>query len=111
MDTALYSAGLVPARILPVKKLVPESEETMKFINRIFVVLALPLVLLSLALPRTVEAQQNWKATLGAQNKDMGKQVIAFLPNELWIHMNDSITWTSAAGDIHTVSFFIAGQP
>jgi plastocyanin len=41
----------------------------------------------------------------------MGKQAIAFLPNELWIHAGDSITWTSAAGDIHTVSFFIAGQP
>jgi plastocyanin len=40
----------------------------------------------------------------------MGKQAIAFLPNELWIHAGDSITWTSASGDIHTVSFFIAGQ-
>src|SRR5580704_11230789 len=84
---------------------------TMKFKNPTFVVVALSLVSLNLALPRNVEAQQNWKATVGAQNKDMGKQVIAFLPNELWIHANDSITWTSAAGDIHTVSFFIAGQP
>jgi hypothetical protein len=55
----------------------------MKFKNPTFVVVALSLVSLSLALPRTVEAQQNWKATVGAQNKDMGKQVIAFLPNEL----------------------------
>ncbi len=82
----------------------------MKFKNPTCVVVALSLVSLSLALPRTVEAQQNWKAGLGAQSKDMGKQVIAFLPNELWIHANDSITWTSASGDIHTVSFFVAGQ-
>lgn len=81
----------------------------MKLKNSKFVVVSL-FVLVSLALSRTVEAQQVWKATLGAQNKDMGKQAIAFLPNELWIHANDSITWTSAAGDIHTVSFLIAGQ-
>jgi plastocyanin len=75
-----------------------------------FVAVALFVVLASLALPRTVKAQQVWKATAGAQSKDMGKQAIAFLPNELWIHAGDSIMWTSAAGDIHTVSFFIAGQ-
>ena len=82
----------------------------MKFKNPTFVVVALSLVLASLALPRTVEAQQVWKATAGAQSKDMGKQAIAFLPNELWIHAGDSINWTSASGDIHTVSFFVAGQ-
>jgi plastocyanin len=82
----------------------------MKFKNSTFVVVALS-VLASLALSRTVEAQQDWKATVGAQNKDLGKQAIAFLPNELWIHVGDSITWTSAAGEIHTVSFFTAGQP
>src|SRR5260370_37690263 len=83
----------------------------MKFKNAKFVVLALSVALASLALRRTVEAQQVWIATAGAQSKDMGKQAIAFLPNELWIHAGDSITWTSASGDIHTVSFFIAGQP
>ncbi|MEO6806677.1 MAG: plastocyanin/azurin family copper-binding protein [Edaphobacter sp.] len=83
----------------------------MKFANSTLVVVALSLVSLSLTFPRTAEAQQNWKAGLGAQSKDLSKQAIAFLPNELWIHAGDSITWTSAAGDIHTVSFFIAGQP
>lgn len=74
------------------------------------VVAALCVILTSLALPRTIEAQSVWKALAGAQSKDMGKQVIAFLPNELWIHQGDSINWTSASGDIHTVSFFVAGQ-
>jgi len=83
----------------------------MKFKNSKFAVVALTLVSLSLTLSRTLEAQQNWKAGLGAQSKDMGKQAIAFLPNELWIHAGDSITWTSGSGDIHTVSFFIVGQP
>lgn len=82
----------------------------MKFKNPTYVVAALSLVLSSLTLSRAMEAQQTWRATLGAQSKDMGKQAIAFLPNELWIHAGDSITWTSAASEIHTVSFFIAGQ-
>jgi plastocyanin len=82
----------------------------MKFKAMLFVAPALSVLLVNLANSRTIEAQQVWRATLGAQNKDMGKQAIAFLPNELWIHAGDSITWTSASGDIHTVSFFIAGQ-
>src|SRR5258708_7205017 len=82
----------------------------MKFRNSTFVVVSLSAVLASLVLPRTVEAQQTWKATAGAQSKDMSKQAIAFLPNEMWIHQGDSIDWTSASADIHTVSFFVAGQ-
>lgn len=75
-----------------------------------FVVIALSVVLASAVLPRSVEAQQIWKAAAGAQSKDMSKQAIAFLPNEMWIHAGDSVTWTSGSGDIHTVSFFVAGQ-
>jgi plastocyanin len=66
--------------------------------------------LAALTISQTVQAQQTWQATLGAQSKDMGKQVVAFLPNEMWIHAGDSINWTSASGDIHTVTFLIAGQ-
>lgn len=56
-------------------------------------------------------AQQTWQATLGAQSKDMGLQAIAFLPNEIWIHAGDSITWTSQSAEIHTVSFLVTAQP
>ncbi|WP_353068597.1 plastocyanin/azurin family copper-binding protein [Tunturibacter empetritectus] len=68
------------------------------------------LAALTFFVPSSVYAQQNWKAALGGQSSDMGRQAVAFLPNELWIHEGDSITWTSGSGDIHTVSFFIAGQ-
>jgi plastocyanin len=64
----------------------------------------------AMAVSQTVQAQQTWQATLGAQSKDMGRQAIAFLPNEMWIHVNDSINWTSATGEIHTVTFLVAGQ-
>jgi plastocyanin len=77
--------------------------------KRLFFVVVLVAVLASLA-TQTVQAQQTWQATLGAQSKDMGKQVVAFLPNEMWIHIGDTINWTSASGDIHTVTFLVAGQ-
>ena len=32
-----------------------------------------------------------WNATVGAQSEDKGRQVVAFLPNELWIDVGDSI--------------------
>src|SRR2546426_562896 len=45
------------------------------------------------------------QAVAGAQNADMGKQALAFLPNELWVHTGDSVTWTFATNEIHTVTF------
>ena len=69
------------------------------------------LVLVALNFPRPVHAQQGWKATVAGQSEDMAKQAIAFLPNELWIHEGDSITWTFASGDTHTVTFLLVGQP
>ena len=47
---------------------------------------------------------------MGAQSKDLGRQALAFLPNEIWIHEGDSVTWTFEAAEIHTVSFLQAGQ-
>lgn len=70
--------------------------------------LTVGLVLLASCLPQSMLAQ--WKAAVGAQNKDLGRQALAFLPNEIWIHQGDSITWTFETGDIHTVTFLKAGQ-
>jgi plastocyanin len=50
-------------------------------------------------------AQAQWHATVGSQSVDQGRQALAFLPNELWIHAGDSITWHFDAGEIHTVTF------
>ena len=33
------------------------------------------------------------QATVGAQSGDKGRQALAFLPNELWVHAGDSVTW------------------
>ena len=63
----------------------------------------------ALAMPQRARAQ--WKANVGAQSKDMGTQALAFLPNELWIHAGDSITWTWQSDEIHTLTFLTVGQP
>lgn len=55
-------------------------------------------------------AQQNWNAKVGGQSGDKAMQAVAFLPNELWIHAGDTITWTSASDDTHTVTFLTVGQ-
>ena len=46
-----------------------------------------------------------WQATVGAQSSDEGIQALAFLPNGLWVHVGDSITWTFPVPEIHTVTF------
>ena len=62
-----------------------------------------------LVFPQMVQAQ--WKATVGAQSNDKGFQALAFLPNEIWIHAGDRITWTFAPDEIHTLTFLKADQP
>jgi len=59
-------------------------------------------------IPQMVQAQ--WHATVGAQGPEKGHQALAFLPNEIWIHAGDSITWTFDADEIHTVTFLKGHQ-
>lgn len=66
------------------------------------------LILVPFIIPQVVQAQ--WQATVGAQSEDLAKQAIAFLPNEMWIHVGDSITWTFLTDEPHTVSFLKNGQ-
>lgn len=69
------------------------------------------LTLIVLTFPLTAASQENWHAKVGAQTSGMGRQALAFLPNELWIHAGDSVTWTFNSDEIHTVSFLVVGQP
>lgn len=59
-------------------------------------------------LPQLLFAQ--WTASVGAQSHDLGRQALAFLPNEMWIHAGDSITWTAETDEPHTITFLIANQ-
>ena len=62
-----------------------------------------------LIIPQVAQATQ-WHATVGAQSKNKGHQALAFLPNELWIHAGDSITWTFPVPEPHSVTFLTLGQ-
>lgn len=57
-----------------------------------------------------VSAQQNWHAQVGAETREMARQALAFLPNEIWIHSGDSVTWSFNSDEIHTVTFLVVGQ-
>lgn len=69
------------------------------------------LTLAFLCLAGPAQGQQEWKGSVGAQSEDLGTQALAFLPNEIWIHAGDSITWTWQSNEIHTVTFLAVGQP
>jgi plastocyanin len=74
----------------------------------LFAVLIVPQVLWGAASGRATPQPtpgQTWFATVGAQNNDKGRQALAFLPNEIWIHAGDFIKWTFDADEIHTVTF------
>jgi plastocyanin len=62
-----------------------------------------------LMIPQAVRALE-WHATVGAQSADKGRQALAFLPNEIWIHAGDRITWSWDVDEIHTVTFLMANQ-
>jgi len=72
------------------------------------IVLRWTLALAVLVCPSVAQAQ--WHAVVGAQSKDQGHQALAFLPNEIWIHAGDDITWTVETDEIHTITFLKAGQ-
>ncbi len=54
--------------------------------------------------PSPVQAATVWQDIAGAQNRNEGIQALAFLPNEFFIDVGDSVNWTFPAGEPHTVS-------
>jgi plastocyanin len=47
----------------------------------------------------------SWQAAVGAATRNEAVQVNAFLPRNLTVDVGDSITWTVASGEFHTVTF------
>ena len=76
--------------------------------NQAVTAIVLTTVLSALALASVSAAQ--WTAIVGTQTDDKGIQALAFLPNEIWIHPGDSITWTFQADENHTVTFLTDAQ-
>jgi plastocyanin len=66
-------------------------------------------ILIAGTAPSTARAEE-WQTIAGAESADRGRQALAFLPNELWIHTNDSIRWTFPTHERHTMTFLKTGQ-
>ncbi|HLI26243.1 MAG TPA: plastocyanin/azurin family copper-binding protein [Chloroflexota bacterium] len=56
------------------------------------------------------QAPRNWQAQVGAETADLGIQALLFLPQALTVNVGDSITWTWASHEIHTLTFLQPGQ-
>jgi plastocyanin len=68
-------------------------------------------VVAALIAPQAVPvAAAQVQVAAGAQSGDKGNQLLAFLPNELWVHVNDSVTWAFPTPEIHTVTFLRPSQ-
>jgi plastocyanin len=73
--------------------------------------------LLALALPLAVgqsasaatHAPMTWQVTVGAETPDMAVTAMAFLPREVWIDKGDTVRWTAASAEPHTVTFLAPG--
>ncbi|MGB9415874.1 MAG: plastocyanin/azurin family copper-binding protein [Acidobacteriaceae bacterium] len=72
--------------------------------------MALAFVWASILLIPTFAPAQDWRVQVGAQSRDKALQVIAFLPNEIWIHAGDSIAFKVATDEPHTVTFLMPNQ-
>jgi plastocyanin len=61
-----------------------------------------------LLIPQLVQGQ--WQSRVGAETPNRGSQALAFLPNQLWIHRDDSIRWTFPTHERHTLTLLKPGQ-
>jgi plastocyanin len=75
---------------------------------RISAIFRWTLALSVLIIPQLVLAQ--WQVSVGAESPNRGSQALAFLPNEVWIHPGDSVTWTFPTHERHTLTFLKPGQ-
>jgi plastocyanin len=76
-------------------------------------VVAVALVLATSFSPLAAQPMQaavQWQASVGAQSGDKGIQALAFLPLEWTVNVGDSVAWTFATDEVHTLSFLRPDQ-
>ena len=66
-------------------------------------------ILMAGATATTVQAT-DWNVIAGVESPDRGSHGLAFLPNEIWVHPGDTIHWTFATHEKHTLTFLKPGQ-
>jgi plastocyanin len=82
----------------------------LKSIVRAAVLSTTAFVVVTASTTGTLHARE-WQSWVGAEGPNPSSQALAFMPNELWIHTNDSVRWMIASTEIHTVTFLTATQP
>ena len=65
---------------------------------------------LAVSMIASVAWATTWQALAGDESFDGAIQLEAFMPNEFWVHVGDSITWSFPAAEIHTATFLKSGQ-
>jgi plastocyanin len=65
--------------------------------------------LLAGSLATTVHAEE-WRVLVGLESGNRASQALAFLPNELWIHAEDTVHYTYPTHERHTLTFLKPGQ-
>src|SRR5262245_41555996 len=73
------------------------------------VLLALGLSGIASAAPS--QAATSWNMWVGGESADHALQAQAFLPSKITVDEGDTITWTTGADFVHTVTFASGGTP
>jgi plastocyanin len=53
---------------------------------------------------------EEWRVLVGVESGTRGRQALAFLPNELWIHAGDTVNYRYPTHERHTLTFLKPGQ-
>jgi LPXTG-motif cell wall-anchored protein len=61
------------------------------------------------ALAAPARAATTWNVIVGGESADHALQAQAFLPTQITINQDDTITWTTGADFVHTVTFLSGG--
>ncbi|HEY2152231.1 MAG TPA: hypothetical protein VGH34_15590, partial [Vicinamibacterales bacterium] len=77
--------------------------------DRPFVSFTLAAILMAGSLATAVHAEE-WRVLVGVESGTRGRQALAFLPNELWIHAGDTVRYTYPTHERHTLTFLKPGQ-
>ncbi|MBX6343008.1 MAG: twin-arginine translocation signal domain-containing protein [Thermomicrobiaceae bacterium] len=54
---------------------------------------------------------RTWRVKVGVASGNQAIQGMAFLPEQVWVNVGDTIQWRVTSGEFHTVTFLPPGQP
>jgi plastocyanin len=55
-------------------------------------------------------SKQSYTVLVGSENTAMGVSIMSFFPQDVSIHVGDTITWKANSHEIHTVTFLAGGD-